>query len=342
MRSMCRRQFNENINNFLESIKSNIKALLDTLEKDIKGNLEEVKNDVIREITNCLQGITTSVNKLCKEVSGDVKNKLSEIDMENLMDTVIDFKKLAVTLEDRLARLQPGRLAGLINAGFSEVRLSNAPISKEANDQQRQNGQSSSNNGAESDNDADFHDAHSCVTVTELKQSLDKLKEELSKYMKEEVVKHTQPSETDSGLGSETSSSEDALRAQRNEEILAKIENERLKSRARTSKLKEENVKMEKEHSQKEEASKRQEKLNGKLNDFLLFVLGSTELKGKNSKNENVSTTPRSFNNRVKISRKDDPLITCNVDKDGSLQVDEAFDLKNIHSAILQQHVLCR
>lgn len=346
---------NKNINNFLEDIKNNIKALLDTLE-------EEVKSDVIHEITNCLKGITTSVNTLCKEVSGDVKNKLSEVDMKNLMDTVIDFKKLAVTVEDRLARLQPGRLTGLMNASFSEVRLPNASISKGANDQQRQNGQSSGNNEAESDNDADFQDAHSCVTITELKQSLDKLKEELSRCMKAEVVKHTQPSGTDSGLGSigglsrnrrhstgslghesnGASSLQAQLQAQKNKEELAEIKNKLLKSEKKTDELEKENAKLTKERSQQKEASKRQEKLNGKLSDFLLFVLGSTELKGKNSNNTEVSTTLRSFNNRVEISRIDGPSITCDVDKDGSLQVDEAFDLKNIHAAILQQHVLCR
>lgn len=114
----------------LDGVRADIRTLFNTLEANITKDVDGVKTTADKAITECLQNIANSVNELCKGVEGGVKNKLDEVNVEEIMILVNHFSKLAKTLEDRLARLVPGRLGGLAAAGFSDTRMPDASFDR--------------------------------------------------------------------------------------------------------------------------------------------------------------------------------------------------------------------
>jgi len=115
----------------LDGVRADIRNLFNTLGANITKDVGEIKTTADKAITACLQNIANSVSELCKGVEKGVKDKLDKANVEEIMILVNHFSKLAKTLEDRLARLVPGKIGGLAAAGFSNERMPNARVPDE-------------------------------------------------------------------------------------------------------------------------------------------------------------------------------------------------------------------
>lgn len=137
----------------LDGVRADIRTLFHTLETNITRDVDGVKTTADKAITECLQGIAESVNKLCKGVEGSVKDKLDEVNVEEMMDLINALKDIADkindmaskinaegimiaannvskffrTAEDRVAKLTPGAYGGFALGGFSKERMPDIP-----------------------------------------------------------------------------------------------------------------------------------------------------------------------------------------------------------------------
>ncbi|WP_264731693.1 hypothetical protein [Wolbachia endosymbiont (group A) of Sphaerophoria taeniata] len=292
---------NINIKETLGSIGKDLKALLDKLEKDIKKNVDEVKTTASKEITDCLKNISKSVDVLCKEVSGDVKGKLSEVDIEKVMSLVNNLSNLAETLEDRISRLKPGACMGLSGATFADERLPNAPN----NPNPQQNGQ-----GSSSQSNTDRSANKDMQTSTN--ESAD---QEIQTQLLEE---HNRPSEPD------------------NEDNTDQLVDEEKKLQEQMAVLeKQDRVRqLEKDLLERKRTDKWKEKINGKPSDFLYYLLESIKLEEKDNKEKKVEATLRDFDNKIIIHWKDGSQTTCHIKKQGDLPSTKVdFVNQNIQAA---------
>ncbi|MBV2146553.1 hypothetical protein NMD99_06615 [Wolbachia endosymbiont of Listronotus oregonensis] len=292
---------NINIKETLGSIGKDLKALLDKLEKDIKKNVDEVKTTASKEITDCLKNISKSVDVLCKEVSGDVKGKLSEVDVEKVMSLVNNLSNLAETLEDRISRLKPGARMGLSGATFADERLPNAPN----NPNPQQNGQ-----GSSSQSNTDRSANKDMQTSTN--ESAD---QEIQTQLLEE---HNRPSEPD------------------NEDNTDQLVDEEKKLQEKMAVLeKQDRVRqLKKDLFEREKTDEWKEKINGKPSDFLYYLLESIKLEEKDNKEEKVEATLRDFDNKIIIHWKDGSQTTCHIKKQGDLPSTKVdFVNQNIQAA---------
>ncbi|WP_353282256.1 hypothetical protein [Wolbachia endosymbiont (group A) of Myopa testacea] len=292
---------NINIKETLGSIGKDLKALLDKLEKDIKKNVDEVKTTASKEITDCLKNISKSVDVLCKEVSGDVKGKLSEVDVEKVMSLVNNLSNLAETLEDRISRLKPGARMGLSGATFADERLPNAPN----NPNPQQNGQ-----GSSSQSNTDRSANKDMQTSTN--ESAD---QEIQTQLLEE---HNRPSEPD------------------NEDNTDQLVDEEKKLQEKMAVLeKQDRVRqLKKDLFEREKIDEWKEKINGKPSDFLYYLLESIKLEEKDNKEEKVEATLRDFDNKIIIHWKDGSQTTCHIKKQGDLPSTKVdFVNQNIQAA---------
>ncbi|MDX5495189.1 MAG: hypothetical protein O7198_00720 [Wolbachia endosymbiont of Nomada marshamella] len=292
---------NINIKETLGSIGKDLKALLDKLEKDIKKNVDEVKTTASKEITDCLKNISKSVDVLCKEVSGDVKGKLSEVDVEKVMSLVNNLSNLAETLEDRISRLKPGARMGLSGATFADERLPNAPN----NPNPQQNGQ-----GSSSQSNTDRSANKDMQTSTN--ESAD---QEIQTQLLEE---HNRPSEPD------------------NEDNTDQLVDEEKKLQEQMAVLeKQDRVRqLEKDLLERKRTDKWKEKINGKPSDFLYYLLESIKLEEKDNKEKKVEATLRDFDNKIIIHWKDGSQTTCHIKKQGDLPSTKVdFVNQNIQAA---------
>lgn len=292
---------NINIKETLGSIGKDLKALLDKLEKDIKKNVDEVKTTASKEITDCLKNISKSVDVLCKEVSGDVKGKLSEVDVEKVMSLVNNLSNLAETLEDRISRLKPGARMGLSGATFADERLPNAPN----NPNPQQNGQ-----GSSSQSNTDRSANKDMQTSTN--ESAD---QEIQTQLLEE---HNLPSEPD------------------NEDNTDQLVDEEKKLQEKMAVLeKQDRVRqLKKDLFEREKTDEWKEKINGKPSDFLYYLLESIKLEEKDNKEKKVEATLRDFDNKIIIHWKDGSQTTCHIKKQGDLPSTKVdFVNQNIQAA---------
>ncbi|WP_341814309.1 MULTISPECIES: hypothetical protein [unclassified Wolbachia] len=292
---------NINIKETLGSIGKDLKALLDKLEKDIKKNVDEVKTTASKEITDCLKNISKSVDVLCKEVSGDVKGKLSEVDVEKVMSLVNNLSNLAETLEDRISRLKPGARMGLSGATFADERLPNAPN----NPNPQQNGQ-----GSSSQSNTDRSANKDMQTSTN--ESAD---QEIQTQLLEE---HNRPSKPD------------------NEDNTDQLVDEEKKLQEKMAVLeKQDRVRqLKKDLFEREKTDEWKEKINGKPSDFLYYLLESIKLEEKDNKEEKVEATLRDFDNKIIIHWKDGSQTTCHIKKQGDLPSTKVdFVNQNIQAA---------
>lgn len=292
---------NINIKETLGSIGKDLKALLDKLEKDIKKNVDEVKTTASKEITDCLKNISKSVDVLCKEVSGDVKGKLSEVDVEKVMSLVNNLSNLAETLEDRISRFKPGARMGLSGATFADERLPNA--SNNPNPQQNGQGSSSRSNANGSAN-------------KEIQTSTNEsANQEIQTQLLEE---HNQPSEPDN---------EDNTDQLVDEEKKLQEQMAVLEKQDRVRQLK-------KDLLERKRTDKWKEKINGKASEFLHYILESIKLEEKDNKEKKVEATLRDFDNKIIIHWKDGSQTTCHIKKQGDLPSTKVdFVNQNIQAA---------
>ncbi|MFP3024903.1 MAG: hypothetical protein ACEY3L_01115 [Wolbachia sp.] len=294
---------NINIKETLGSIGKDLKALLDKLEKDIKKNVDEVKTTASKEITDCLKDISKSVDVLCKEVSGDVKGKLSEVDIKKVMSLVNNLSNLAETLEDRISRLKPGARMGLSGATFADERLPNAPN----NPNPQQNGQ-----GSSSQSNTDRSANKDMQTSTN--ESAD---QEIQTQLLEE---HNRPSEPDN---------EDNTDQLVDEEKKLQEQMAVLEKQDRVRQLK-------KDLFERERTDEWKEKINGKPSDFLYYLLESIKLEEKDNKEKKVEATLRNFDNKIIIHWKNGSQTICHIKKQGGLQIESSatmFTDPNVQAA---------
>lgn len=289
----------------LDGVRADIRTLFNKLEANITKDVDGVKTTADKAITECLQNIANSVNELCKGVEGGVKDKLNELNVEEIMILVNHFSKLAKTLEDRLARLVPGRVGGLAAAGFSDTRMP----------------------------DASFDRVPASNEFMGMLQRCNEQIEKLAKELREFKERKGQPNNTrvtldtrqavkeplaggqkkqdltdpDSGNGSEDVDNA-ANPSDSEEDRLLKIK-EKLESQERIRILKKQIKELKAKHAEEDKQDAIDvwnEKLNGYPRDFYYHLLGSIDLiiNGKR-------VPLRSVGNKLVAHRKNSDQTTC-------------------------------
>ena len=298
---------NVSIKGTLNDVRSDLKVLLNNLEKIIEQDVDEVKKNANTEITTCLKDISKSIGESLKEIRTELKEKLNQ--------------------------LQPSGIGSYLVKFVPTTSNRQAGDTGDSHDQ---------NHSLESDDE--FFD---CSALTE--ENKKEIIQEVCKIINDVVQNKLEPVQEqlatlqangnpDSALGSENVDNidqfpltlEDTVKAQR--ETVRNLELEKENNR-----LIEKEQKLTQEKSEQEKTDKWKEKINGKVSDFLYYLLESIKLEEKGDKGEKIGeATLRNFDNKIIIHWKDGSQTICHIKKQGDLQIESSatmFTDPNVQAA---------